>query len=76
MWNFYVRHSGGRWEVRPTQTGPTFSYDDQETALRVARASAERRWREKRIPCGVKILDGDGNWVFESFHGPPPDHAS
>ena len=75
MWNFYVRHNGGRWEVQPTQNGPTFSYDDAETALRVARASAERRWREKGIPCGVKVLDGDGNWVFESFHGPAPDTA-
>jgi hypothetical protein len=75
MWNFYVRHSNGRWEVRPTQNGPTFSYDSAETALRVARASAERRWREQGIPCGVKVLDPDGNWVFESFHGPPPDTA-
>ena len=75
MWNFYVRHNGGRWEVQPTQNGPTFSYDDAETALRVARASAERRWREKGIPCGVKVLDGDGNWIFESFHGPPPETA-
>ena len=75
MWNFYVRHSNGRWEVRPTQNGPTFSYDSADTALRVARASAERRWREQGIPCGVKVLDPDGNWVFESFHGPPPETA-
>ena len=70
MWNFYVRHSNGRWEVRPTQDGPAFSYDDEETAMTVARASAERRWQEKGIACGVKVLDADGNWVFTSFHGP------
>ena len=75
MWNFYVRQSNGRWEVRPTQDGPTFSYDNEEVALRVARASAQRRWLDKAIPCGVKRQDADGNWVFESFYGPPPDAA-
>jgi hypothetical protein len=75
MWNFYVRLSGSRWEVRPTLDGPAFYYDDEATALTVARASADRRWREKGIPCGVKVLDADGNWNFESFHGPPPDNA-
>jgi hypothetical protein len=71
MWNFYVQQSNSRWEVRPTRDGPAFSYDSEEAALKVARASAERRWREKAIPCGVKILDADGNWVFECFFGPP-----
>lgn len=70
-----MQHSNGRWEVRPTQDGPSFSYECEDVALRVARASAQRRWEEKGIPCGVKLLDPDGNWVFESFFGPRPDEG-
>jgi hypothetical protein len=73
MWNFYVQHVGGRWEVRATQDGPAFSYESEQVALEIARASASRRWHEKGIPCGVKVLDEHGHWVFESFNGPPPE---
>ena len=75
MWNFYVRNNNGRWEVRSKLDGPSFSYDTEETAMEVALASAARRWADKGIACGVKVLDADGNWVFVCFHGPPPDTA-
>jgi hypothetical protein len=67
---------GIAWEVRSSME-PTRSYPHRDTALVAARSLCRRKWEEESQPCGVRILNANGEWVDESITGDlPADEGS
>ena len=56
---YAVRPSCGKWEIRIGDSGTRFVYATREDAAVVAQGAARLHWATRREPCGATLQEDD-----------------
>lgn len=57
--DYAVRPSCGKWEIRIGDSGTCFVYATREDAALVAQGAARLHWATRREPCGATLQEED-----------------
>jgi hypothetical protein len=58
---YAVRPSCGKWEIRIGDSGSCFVYATREDATLVAQGAARLHWATRREPCGATLQEEQGH---------------